>query len=515
MKIPSLYSPHAQNFGMGSWPARRASLAPDRIAWRFEGTATSYAEVDRRTRRLSNALIAAGIKPGDRLGYIGFNHPALLEMLFAAGRMGAIIVLINARLSAGEVEYIAHDSGISLLAYGREQVEIARTVVEATGIDLSLNVDKVGEGEAFSRDYEEFLQTGTEHSQFAEVNFDAPCLIMYTSGTTGRPKGAILSHANMFFSATNVLLSADIRPDDVSLAMAPLFHIAGLNGVMMPVFLKGGTNVIHRSFNPQVALDELQNGGVTSMFAVPAMLEAMFALPEFTDAQFPELRTLIGGGAPVPDRTLRAWADKGVGIQQGYGFTEAAPSVTLLGPEYALTKQGSAGKPQFFMDVRVLHPEGRDAEIGESGELLARGMNIMLGYWNREQDTADSFVDDWYRSGDIAAVDEDGFHFLKDRSKDMYISGGENVYPTEVENILLNVPGVAEAAVIGIPDEKWGEVGRAFVVVAPDETHTSESILTGLEPNLARYKLPKSVVFVDSLPRTATGKVQKHLLRDK
>lgn len=511
---PATDSPHARNFGMGSWPARRASLAPDRVAWRFEGVETSYAEVDRRTRKLANALIAAGIKPGDRVGYIGFNHPALLELLFAAGRMGAIIVLINARLSAGEVEYIARDSGITLLAYGHEQVEVTRKVITKVGIHLALNVDDTHEGSFFSTSFEQFLQLGTEHSEFAEVDFDDPCLIMYTSGTTGRPKGAVLSHANMFFSATNVILSADIRPDDVSLAMAPLFHIAGLNGVVIPVFLKGGMNVIHRGFNPSVALDELHNGEVTSMFAVPAMLEAIFALPEFAEATFPTLRTLIGGGAPVPDRTLRAWADKGVGIQQGYGFTEAAPSVTLLDPESAFTKQGSVGKPQFFMDVRVLRPDGRDAETGEAGELLARGMNIMLGYWNREQDTADSFVDGWYRSGDIAVVDEDGFLSLKDRSKDMYISGGENVYPTEVENTLLNIPGVAEAAVIGIPDQKWGEVGRAFIVVADGSEHTTESIIAGLEPNLARYKLPKSVFFVDSLPRTATGKVQKHMLRD-
>ena len=514
MTIPTTLSPHAKNFGLGSWPARRALLAPTRTAWTFEGRATSYRDVDLRTRQLAQALLRAGISPGDRIGYIGFNHPALLEFLFAAGRIGVVTVLINARLSAGEIEYIARDSGIRLLAFGAEQAATAAIVVERVGVELAINIDEVDGGETWSAGYEDFRNSGTTENLFAQVDLDDPCIIMYTSGTTGRPKGAILSHGNMFFSATNVLLSTDVRPDDVCLAVAPLFHIAGLNGLVLPVFLKGGHNIIHRSFVPTAVIDTLRTENVTSMFAVPAMLDALGASPEFGGARFPAMRTLIGGGAPFPERTLKMWNSKGVEVQQGYGFTEAAPSVTLLSSEVALDKEGSAGKPQFFMDVRLVKPDGTDAEPGETGELMARGMNIMLGYWNNAAATASSFTHDWYHSGDIATMDDDGFYFLRDRTKDMYISGGENVYPTEVENALLNVAGVAEAAVIGISDETWGEVGRAFVVAAPGHVISEAEIIETLTAHLARYKLPKSIVFADSLPRTATGKVQKHLLRD-
>lgn len=513
MTIPSNLSPHAKNFGLGSWPARRAQLAPSRPAWTFEGATFTFADVDRRTRKLAHALLAAGVRPGDRIGYIGFNNPALLEFLFAAGRIGVVTVLINARLSAGEVEYIVQDSGISLLAFGAEQEEVCHQVVRSVGLDRVINVDDIDGVSEWSTSYLGFIEAGTDANVFAPVEFDDPCIIMYTSGTTGRPKGAVLSHANMFFSATNVLLSTDIRPDDVCLAVAPLFHIAGLNGLVLPVFLKGGHNIIHRSFVPNVVIETLRTQNVTSMFAVPAMLEALGASAEFREADFPAMRTLIGGGAPFPERTLKMWNDKGVEVQQGYGFTEAAPSVTLLSSEFALVKEGSAGKPQFFMDVRVLTPAGTDAAPGETGELVARGMNIMLGYWNNAEATANSFTNDWYLSGDIATVDDDGFYFLRDRTKDMYISGGENVYPTEIENALLNIPGVAEAAVIGVPDNKWGEVGRAFIVLRQDSTLDSDAIIDAVSPNLGRYKLPKSIVFVDTLPRTATGKVQKHLLR--
>lgn len=508
------FSAHAKNFGLGSWPARRALLAPSQPAWTFEGTTSTFAEIDLRTRRLANALVDLGIKPGDRVGYIGFNHPALLELLFAAGRIGAITVLINARLSAGEVEYICQDSGLSLLAFGDAQTEVVRSVATKLGLTRVLHVDDSPGALPWSASYEHFLEDGSTQNLWAPVDFDDPCIIMYTSGTTGRPKGAVLSHANMFFSASNVLLSTDIRPDDVCLAVAPLFHIAGLNGLVLPVFLKGGHNLIQRSFNPGVVLETLRTENVTSMFAVPAMLDALGAHPGFAGAEFPAMRTLIGGGAPFPERTLKMWNDKGVEVQQGYGFTEASPSVTLLSSEFALAKEGSAGKPQFFMDVRVANEAGKDVAPGETGELLARGMNIMLGYWNNPEATESSFSEDWYHSGDIATVDADGFYFLRDRTKDMYISGGENVYPTEIENALLNIAGVAEASVIGVTDNTWGEVGKAFIVLQDGHRHDEASIMTGLTENLARYKLPKSIVFTETLPRTATGKVQKHVLRE-
>lgn len=511
---PAAALDHPHNLGLGSWPRRRALLSPERVAWTFEGEHSTFAEVESRVRRLANALSDAGIRRGDRIAYLGFNHPALLELLFATGRIGAVTVIVNARLARGEVEYILADAGAVGIVFGTEQAALVQALPPGGRLRLHLAVEGQGTVAAgWAQGFEEFLAAGGPQDAPAAVGLDEPALVMYTSGTTGRPKGAVLSHGNMLYSALNVVLASDVRPDDVSLAVAPLFHIAGLNGLLSPVFLKGGRSVIHRVFEPQSVLEALRYDGVSSMFAVPAMLDAIAAVPGFAEAEFPALRTLIVGGAPVPARVLRQWNAKGVGLQQGYGFTEAAPAVLLLTADDALRKEGSAGKPHFFIDVRVVDAQGADVPPGGSGEIVVRGPNVMREYWQNPAATAEAFREGWYRSGDIATIDREGFITLLDRSKDLYISGGENVYPSEVESRILDVPGVAEAAVIGVPDERWGEVGRAFVVPEPGAAVTQESVLAGLAGRLARYKLPKSVAVVASLPRNAGGKVQKHLLR--
>lgn len=501
--------------GLGSWPRRRAQLSPDRIAWTFEGTHTTFAELDSRVERLAAALRARGVERGDRVAYLGANHPALLETLFATGRIGAVAVILNARLSPREVDYILGDCTPRALVLGEEQLPLLENlesgrrpavIVAVEGVDP----DRPGQVE----DFEAVVASGRGSAPaHTEVARDDACLIMYTSGTTGRPKGAVLSHGNMLFSALNVVLATDLRPDDVCLAVAPLFHIAGLNGLLLPVFLKGGRSIIHRGFDPAHVLDALRGDGVTSLFAVPAMLDAIAALPEFEHAEFSGMRTLIAGGAPVPDRMLRQWNARAVEVQQGYGFTEAAPAVLLLSAEDAVRKAGSAGRPHFFVDARVVDEGDRGIAPGGSGEIVVRAPNVMLGYWERPEATAEVLQDGWYRSGDIATLDDEGFVTILDRSKDLYISGGENVYPSEVESALLELEGVAEAAVIGVPDERWGEVGKAFVVARPGTELAPATVLAGLDGRLARYKLPKSVELVASLPRTASGKVQKHELR--
>lgn len=504
----------SRNFGLGTWPARRVLLTPDAPAWTFEGIRRSYAEVDLRVRKLANAFTAIGVQLGDRVAYMGFNHPAVLETLFALGRIGAIAVLLNARLTHGEVDYMIDDSGAQVFLFGAEQRSIAhRFNADKPGLTtLSIDYDDELDSD-WAVDYEQFLESGSETDALTRVELEDPCLIMYTSGTTGRPKGAVLSHANMMYSGLNCIISTDIRHDDVCLAVAPLFHIAGLNALVLPVFLKGGHILIQRQFNPIAVIDSLVNGHVTSMFSVPAMLDAMAAVDGFEQKTFPAMRTLIVGGAPVPARVLRQWNSRGVELQQGYGFTEAAPAVTLLASSDAIRKEGSAGKPQFFMDVRVVTENGRGAQTDETGEVYARGLSIIRGYWNNSVATAEAFDGEWYRSGDIASKDEDGFHFLKDRSKDMYISGGENVYPSEVESALLDLSGVLEAAVIGVPDNRWGEIGKAFLVLEEGHSLDPDQIASALEDRLARYKVPKLFEQLDTLPRTATGKVQKHLLR--
>jgi fatty-acyl-CoA synthase len=511
-----------QNLGLGSWPARRANLAPDAIAWSFEGTDTSFGQVERRVAWLAAALRARGVNRGDRIAYLGSNHPALLETLFAAGKIGAITVLINARLARAEVDYILRDSGAVLLIHGAEDLELIESLDRSGKGHPSLRetvlVDATAEaGSSSSIGFEALLEAGSSaEAVHVPVGLDDPCLIMYTSGTTGKPKGAVLTHGNIFFNNVNTLIEADLGNDEVCLAVAPLFHIAGLNTPALPVFLKGGRLVIHRQFRPDTALVAIETEHITCMFGVPAMLDALQGHPRFPDADLTTLRTLIVGGSPVPERILRRFSrERGVDIQQGYGLTETASGVLKLAATDAERKIGSTGKAQFLVDVRVVDADGNDVVAGGAGEILTRGPSVFRDYWNQPDISRQSFSGGWFRTGDVATVDEEGYVYLRDRSKDMFISGGENIYPSEVETALLDVEGVAEAAVIGVDDEKWGEVGKAFVVPTGGTALDADRVLGALDGRLARYKTPKFLEIVDELPRNATGKLQKHVLRSR
>jgi acyl-CoA synthetase (AMP-forming)/AMP-acid ligase II len=298
--------------------------------------------------------------------------------------------------------------------------------------------------------------------------------------------------------------------------VAPLFHIAGLNMMTLPTFMLGGTIIIHRQFRAVDVLRELEDSRVTSSFMVPAMLDSLSHTEGFDTADFSSVRAFMVGGSPLPERMLRTWAELDVAVMQGFGMTETAPGVRMLEPRDGVVKLGSAGRQHFFTESGLVDPLGDPVAPGQAGEVIVRGPNVMAGYWNKPEETAKALDGGWYHSGDIAVEDEDGYLFIKDRIKDMYISGGENVYPAEVENALLDVSGVQEAAVIGVPDEKWGETGRAFVVLFPDTAGlTGPRIREHLQDRLASYKLPAVIDVVAELPRTTTGKIQKHVLRER
>jgi fatty-acyl-CoA synthase len=338
---------------------------------------------------------------------------------------------------------------------------------------------------------------------------------MYTSGTTGRPKGAMLTHSNLIWNAVNVLVDHDLIADERALVSAPLFHTAGLNMLTLPVLLKGGTCVLAESFDPGETLDLVERHRVTFMFGVPTMFDQVARHPRFTEADLSSLRMLTCGGSPVPTPLIGTYQKRGLTFLQGYGMTEAAPGTLFLDAEHALAKAGSAGVPHFFSDVRVVRPDLTPADVGETGEVVVRGPHVMAGYWGLPEETAAVFADGWFRSGDAARVDEDGYVFIVDRIKDMIISGGENVYPAEVEDLLLAHPDVIECAVIGVPDDKWGEVPRAVVVLREGATSDADELLASLAGHLARYKIPKSVVIADELPRTASGKLLKSRVRSR
>jgi fatty-acyl-CoA synthase len=368
-------------------------------------------------------------------------------------------------------------------------------------------------GGAASLPYEELLAAADPEPRDVPVGLDDPCLIMYTSGTTGRPKGAVLTHGNMTWNATNQLLGFDFGPTERTLALAPLFHIGGLNGTVNPTLLRGGCAVIVRRFDPAETLRVIEEQRVNSFFAVPTMLDAMARQPEFRSRDLSALRSIGAAGAAVPLPTLRTWLDRGVTMQQAYGMTEAAPGCTVLDSADAERKVGSAGKPVFFTDVKVVRPDGNEAGVDEIGEVVVQGPNVMAGYWNDPEQTAAVLVDGWYHTGDAGSVDAEGFLYIRDRYKDMIISGGENIYPAEIESALLELPEVLEAAVIGVPDEKWGEVGLAIVVPTPGTTEDGEALRVRLRERLAGFKVPRHIRFADELPKTATGKIRKPDLR--
>jgi fatty-acyl-CoA synthase len=510
-----------RNAGLGSWPERRLRMTPGHDAIWFEGTTTSHAQFAERERRAAAALAGLGVRRGDRVSWLSGNHPSALETLYACGQLGAIWVPVNARLTAPEARYILDHSGASVVVFGRDQAAFAADLrAQLPGVTAWIAAEPAAEGDQpqeaiWPISYLDLLAQADPAARDEPVSLDDPCLIMYTSGTTGRPKGAVLTHGNLTWNATNQILGFDFTADERTLALAPLFHIGGLNGTVNPTLLRGGCVVMVRRFDPAATLEVIEQQRVTSFFAVPTMLDAMARDPSFLTTDLSALRTIGAAGAPVPLPTLRTWLARGVVMQQAYGMTEAAPGCTVLDSADAERKVGSAGQPVFFADLRVIRPDGTDAAAGEVGEVIVSGPNIMPGYWNDPERTAEVLVDGWYRTGDAGSLDADGFLYIRDRYRDLIISGGENVYPAEVESALLEVPGVLEAAVIGVPDDTWGEVGLALLVVSADGPAEPSAIVATLRDRLAGFKIPAHIRFVDELPKTATGKIRKSGLRDQ
>ncbi|MFI7152250.1 long-chain fatty acid--CoA ligase [Nonomuraea sp. NPDC050022] len=488
------------NAGVGGWPARRAQMTPDRTAFVFEGRAVTYAEVHTRTTKLAARLRAAGVRPGDRVAYLGPNHPALAETMFATHLLGGIFVPLNYRLAAPEIAYMLGDCEPSVLIHAPECAEVVGALPEVPPLLVP--------------DYETFLAEGDPAPIDVRVGLDDIALILYTSGTTGRPKGAMLSHANLVWNTYNMLIGVDVTSEEMTLISAPLFHVAALNQTLLPTFVKGGCSVIMPSWDVDGCYDLIEKHGITWMFGVTTMFAAFARSPRWATADLSSLRNLMSGGAPIPPALIRVYQERGLVFCQGYGLTETAPGTTFLEAGQSVRKVGSAGVPVFFADVRVVRPDLTDAAVGERGEVLVQGPNVSPGYWQNPAATAAAFASgDWLRSGDIGAFDAEGHLYIVDRVKDMFISGGENVYPAEVESVLFEHPAVAEVAVVGVPDETWGEVGRAFVVSGA--AVTAEELREFLDGRLARYKIPRYFDRVDELPRTGSGKIQKARLRDR
>ena len=475
--------------GLGSWPTRRARMTPNAIAVRHHDTELTYADLESRVTTLAAGLHATGIRKGDRVAYLGPNHPIYLDLLFACGRLGAIFVPVNFRLTAPEIDHVLTDSGAALFINTPDHPH-QTTIPTVTAADtIPLTGDPVEE---------------------VAVDLDDPCLIMYTSGSTGRPKGAVLTHGNLTWNSVNVLVEMDLASDEQTLVTAPMFHIAALSMTCLPTLLKGGTVILREKFDPEAVLATIERDRVTFMFGVPTMFNALSAHENFATTDLTSVRRFISGGAAAPEETLRRFLRREIVITQGYGLTETAPGVLTQDIGHVFSKVGSVGVPSFFTDVRLVDPDDNGR-----GEVAVSGPNVTPGYWKNPAATKDAVRDGWFHSGDIATRDEDGYYYLVDRVKDMIISGGENIYPTEVENEIHGFAGIAECAVIGVPDAHWGEVGRAVVRVHPGATVDPSELLAFLRTRLAAYKVPKSVVFVDDFPTTGSGKIRKNVLRER
>jgi fatty-acyl-CoA synthase len=456
---------------------------------------------------LARSLAARGIGHGDRVGYLGRNDIAGFEVFFATGRLGAIFVPLNTRLTAAEAGRLLDDARPAVLFYSPEQAGVAGQLSQPPP-RVPVAGDQPGSITAL-------IEAGQQLPLLAtEVGLADDAVILYTSGTTGTPKGAVLSHANLTFNTMNQLAHADVLGTDTALCMSPLFHATGLGQVSLPTLFKGGTVVIATRFDPAAILATIAGQRITSFSAVPTMLQMLCDHPDFAATDLSSLRYVIYGGSAVAERVAVAWQGRGVPILQGYGMTEASPGVYLAVAEGSASRPLSVGFPHFFTDVQLTAPgEQPAADPPRQGELLVRGLNVSRGYWQRPDETAAAFHGGWFRSGDVLRIAGDGWAYVVDRIKNIVISGGENIYPSEVEAAISALPGITDCALIGLPDARWGEVGLAFVVTSGSHDWTEATLREALRAELAPFKIPKYVRFVDQLPKTTTGKVRKQDLR--
>jgi fatty-acyl-CoA synthase len=478
------------------WISDRAALTPDRVAIDYLDREITYRELDQRSDRLAGTLLDAGLRRGDRLATLTANSPENVEAFFACAKAGFMLMPLNWRLSPAELDYQLSDAKPALLLVDSEHEELAGRLTAAPG---RRRLGDVGDGGAPIR---------------PEVEETDGLLLVYTSGTTGRPKGAVLTHANCFWTNLGFDLSTGVAGEDVVLQVLPQFHCGGWNVHPLLAWWKGARVVLEREFDPDRCLELIQSRGITQLMGVPAIYLFLSQAAGFADADLSSLRRCVVGGAPMPETLLETWQRRGVDIVQGYGLTEAAPNVLCLPPEDARRKMGYAGKPYPYVTCALRDPATGDLLDGAGeGELVVQGPNVFPGYWRNDEATAEVFDGGWLRTGDIAERDAEGYYRIRGRLKEMFISGGENVYPAEVEHVLMQHAAVGDVAVVGVADERWGEVGAAFVVLEAGAIASEDELREHCCSLLARYKVPKSFTFVGELPRSAMNKVLKDELR--
>ena len=498
---------------IGDWLTKREMLSPGKEAVVDGDRRLSYAQLNQRVNQLARALRKLGLSHGDRVAMLSYNCLEYVEVIMAAAKLGLVLVPLNWRLAPAELVFILSDSQTDVLVFDPELAELAGQVNRQLPLRQLVTL---GRKQVLGADaYEDILavESAAEPVAASGVSLDSPHIIMYTSGTTGKPKGAILSQNGSFYNALNLQVALDFTSADRDLLVLPMFHIGGIGLFTLPMLYVGGTVIIQRTFEPGQTIKLLQTEDISLFFGVPAVFLFLAQHPDFKASGLDRLRVVMSGGAPLPQSLVISYKESGVTLRQGFGMSEASPSIATLEEELALAKAGSIGKPLMHLDVRIVDGDDNELPRGQVGELVMRGPNVMQGYWNRPEATAEAMRGGWFHSGDLAYQDAEGDLFIVDRKKDMFISGGENVYPSEVEDAIYEIGQVAEAAVIGIPDAKWGEVGCAVVALKEGMDMETGEVISHLQQRLAKYKIPKKVAFVEALPRNAAGKVLKTELR--
>lgn len=502
----------------GDLLTRRALLTPQREAL-FElatGQRYNYAELNRRANRVANFMAQdLGVKKGDPVSILAHNSVAYIDLLYGVAKIGAIMAPLNWRLGGDELAYIINDCKPKALLVGPEFSGLVRELRDQVQVGHYLGLEGADLGSEAS--YEALLAMASDAApERPMLDGEDPYCILYTSGTTGAPKGAVIPHRQVLWNCINTVVSWGLSENDVSPVFTPLFHAGGLFAFLTPLFYLGGRIVLSRTFDAEQTLQAITRERCTVILGVPTLYQMWMATELFAQSDFSHVRWFISGGAPCPESLMEAWREtKGVVFRQGYGLTEVGPNCFAMTDEESLTKSGSVGKPIFHSEMRIIDTEGRAVDPGQVGELVIRGPHVCTGYWGNPEASAEVLDQGWFHTGDMARMDEDGFYYLVGRYKDMLISGGENIYAAEVEAVFREHPAVSEAALIGAPHPELGEVGLMVVVLQSGATVGEQDLLEFCKDRLARYKIPRRVVFTEALPYSSYGKVQKSELRRK
>jgi fatty-acyl-CoA synthase len=501
---------------IGEWITKRAILQPDKPFLTDKDKIYNNLQFDERVNKTAQALIRLGIKKGHRVALLMSNCSEFLEIFFACAKTGAIMVPLNLRLAVPELLYILKDSEPGTLIYSSEFADKVREIKSA-GYGSKQYLRQGGGNLKEDSVFEDLVNSfsGIEPLEMGNVVLNDPLFIMYTSGTTGDPKGAVLTHQNILFGAIHSLLGYGINRSYKSLVVAPLFHIGALAASTTPIIYAGGSIVISTFYNASEILQTVCLGKINYLFAIPVMFQLMTEVEEWKNADLSHVNFFISGGAPIPLPVIKKYQEeKGVGFVQGYALTETG-RLTSLDLEDSIRKAGSVGKEVFHVNLRIVDESGKNLPANQAGEIIVQGPNIFSGYWRKDLATSSAMQGGWFHTGDMGRRDEDGFIYIVGRKVEMIISSGENIYPVEVERAIQSLPQIKEAAAVGIPDEKRGEVVGAFVILQKDARISETEILSALQGKIAHYKIPRKIFFVDDFPRNQAGKVLKRILKNR